>query len=431
MTTGASPDPSTPWVRRDRLLLMGARTARGFGAGALSIIIALDLAGVGYSSFAIGIILGLALGGAAAWAVAVPRIELRWRRRSVFVLSAVALGCGGGLLWVDIANPAVLLAALLLGGIVAGGADVSPLGALEQAALAGTTTDRLRTQTYAVYNLLGYVGVALGALAAGPLYGLGGPALAGSPAGPHDATFLLYGLLGLALVPLYRSLSADVDRRAGGERPTPLSPASRSTVYSLSALFSVDAFAGGLIVNSLVVYYFSVQFHPQVDLLGFVFFLSNLAAGFSLVLAAPLARRFGLVNTMVFSHIPSNVFLILVVVAPSFLIASVLWVARATLSQMDVPTRQSYMQAVVPAEDRAAAAGYTTAARSSQAFGAPVTGSFLAVGGPWIAAPFALAGCVKIGYDLAVYSRFRRLRPPEELTGSAVASVRSQRLDRP
>jgi len=431
MTTGVSPDPSTPGVRRDRFLLMGARTARGFGAGALSIVIALDLAGVGYSSFAIGIILGLALGGAAAWAVAVPRIEFRWRRRSVFVLSAVALGCGGGLLWVDIANPAVLLAAVLLGGIVAGGADVSPLGALEQAALAGTATDRLRTQTYAVYNLLGYVGVALGALAAGPLYGLRGPAFVGSPAGPHDATLLLYGLLGLALVPLYRSLSADVDRRAGGERPSPLSPTSRSTVYSLSALFCVDAFAGGLIVNSLVVYYFSVQFHPAVDLLGFVFFLSNLAAGLSLVLAAPLARRFGLVNTMVFSHIPSNVFLILVVVAPSFLVASVLWVARATLSQMDVPTRQSYMQAVVPAEDRAAAAGYTTAARSSQAFGAPVTVSFLAVGGPWIAAPFALAGCVKIGYDVAVYSRFRRLRPPEELTAPAAATARSQQPDRP
>lgn len=416
-----SSDSTASLVRRDRLLLMVTRTARGFGAGALSIVIALDLAGVGYSSLAIGIILGLALGGAAAWAIAVPRIELRWRRRSVLVLSAGALAIGGGLLWVDIANPILLVAALLLGGIVAGGADVSPLGALEQAALAGTTADRVRTQTYAVYNLLGYVGVALGALAAGPLYGLSGPTLAGLPPGPHDATLLFYGLLGLALVPLYRSLSGDIDRQAGGERPSPLSPPSRPIVYSLSALFSVDAFAGGLIVNSLVVYYFSTQFHPGVDVLGFVFFLSNLAAGLSLVLAAPLARRFGLVNTMVFSHIPSNIFLILVVFAPTFLIASFLWVARATLSQMDVPTRQSYMQAVVPAGDRAAAAGYTTAARSCQAFGAPVTGSFLAAGGPWVAAPFALAGCVKISYDVAVYSRFRRLRPPEEVAGSAEA----------
>lgn len=417
MRQGSVLEPSSTGlsnVRRDRLLLMGTRTARGFGAGALSIVIALDLEGAGYSSFTIGLLLGLALGGAAAWALAVPRIELRWHRRTVFGLSAAALALGGVLLWLDVANPAILLAALLLGGIVAGGADVSPLGALEQAALAGTTEDRSRTQTFAVYNLLGYVGVALGALAAAPLSTVNGPTFVGFPPGPHDVTLLFYGLLGLALIPAYRELSGDVDRRATVGRPSPLSPPSRPIVYSLSALFSVDAFAGGLVVNSLVVYYFSTQFHPGVEALGLVFFLSNLAAGLSLVLAAPLARRFGLVNTMVFSHIPSNVFLILVVFAPTFLIASVLWVARATLSQMDVPTRQSYTQAVVPAEDRAAAAGYTTAARSCQAFGAPVTGSFLAAGGPWIAAPFALAGCVKIGYDVAVYSRFRKLPPPEE-----------------
>jgi MFS family permease len=431
MTGDISPDSSTAFVRRDRLLLMGTRTARGFGAGALSIVIALDLAGAGYSSFYIGTILGFALGGAAAWAIAVPRIELRWRRRSVFVFSSVALALGGGLLWVDIANPAILLAALLLGGIVAGGSDVSPLGALEQAALSGTTEDRGRTQTFALYNLLGYVGVALGALAAGPLYDLRTPTLVGLPTGPHDVTLLFYGLLGMALIPVYRGLSSEVDRHSAGARPSPLSPPSRPTVYSLSALFSVDAFAGGLIVNSLVVYYFTTQFDPGIDALGFVFFLSNLAAGLSLVLAAPLARRFGLIKTMVFSHIPSNIFLILVVFAPTFLIASALWVARATLSQMDVPTRQSYTQAVVPTEDRAAAAGYTTAARSCQAFGAPVTGSFLSAGGPWIAAPFALAGCVKIGYDIAVYSRFRRQRPPEEIRGRSEALAPPLGLNRP
>jgi MFS family permease len=427
MTLRATPASSPMSARRDRVLLMATRTARGFGAGALSIVIALDLAGVGYSSFAIGVVLGLALGGAAVWAIAVPRIELHWRRRSVLVLSAVAFAAGGILLWVDIASPILLLAALLLGGIVAGGADVSPLGALEQAALVGTIVDRDRTQTYAIYNLLGYVGVALGALVAGPLYGLSGPMLAGLPPGPHDVTLLFYGLLGLALLPLYRSLSSDIERKGGAPPPSPLSPPSRPIVYSLSALFSVDAFAGGLVVNSLVVYYFSTQFHPGVGVLGLVFFLSNLAAGLSLVLAAPLARRFGLVNTMVFSHIPSNVFLILVVVAPTFAIAAVLWVARATLSQMDVPTRQSYMQAVVPAQDRAAAAGYTTAARSTQALGAPVTGSLLAAGGPWVAAPFALAGSVKIAYDVAVYSRFRRLRPPEETDDRAGASSLPER----
>lgn len=402
-------------ARHDARLLVVARTLRGVGAGAVSIVLALDLAAAGYPSWAVGVLLGVALGGAAAWAIAVPRLELRWRRTSVFRASAALFGVGGALLWLDVANPAVLIVALLLGGIVAGGADVSPLGALEQAALAGTTTDRGRTRSFALYNLAGYVGIAFGSLIAGSLQALSGPVQSGLPSGGHDAVLLFYGLLGFALIPLYWGLSAEVDRRAAGERATPLSPSSRPVVYSLSALFGVDAFAGGLIVNSLVVYYFVARYHPGLAALGLVFFLSNLAAGLSLVLAAPLSRRFGLVNTMVFTHIPSNVFLILVVFAPTFATASALWVARASLSQMDVPTRQSYTQAVVPAEDRAAAAGYTTAARSAQALGAPLTGSLLAAGGPWIGAPFALAGSVKIGYDLAVYARFRRVRPPEEL----------------
>lgn len=410
----ASGPPARRYARSDQWILMGSRAARGLGAGALSIVIALDLQRAGYPAFDIGLILGLALGGAAAWALAVPRIELRWHRRSVLVLSASALAVGGVLLWVDISNPAFLLAALLLGGVVAGGSDVSPLGALEQAALAATGRDQDRTQTYALYNLVGYVGIAVGALLVGPLNALTPTAVPGLSPAPHDATLLFYGLLGLVLIPVYRSLSSEVDARTEGDRSSPLSVASRPIVYSLVALFSVDAFAGGLIVNSLVVYYFSTRFQPSLDLLSVVFFASNLAAGLSLVLAAPLARRFGLVNTMVFTHIPSNVFLLLVVVAPSLLVAALLWVARASLSQMDVPTRQSYTQAVVPARDRAAAAGYTTAARSLQAAGAPVTGSFLAAGGPWVAAPFALAGVVKIVYDLAVYQRFRRLPPPEE-----------------
>ncbi len=403
---------------------MGTRTVRGFGAGALSIVIAVDLAASGYAPFDIGLLLGLALGGAAAWAVGVPRLELRWHRRTVLMISAAAFALGGGLLWADLSNPAALLGALFLGGIVVGGADVSPLGALEQAALAETTDGRARTGVFAAYNLLGYVGVAVGALAAGPLSALNAPSFPGLPPGVHDATLLFYGLLGVSLVPAYRGLSADADRRGVAERRSPLSAPSRPVVYSLAALFAVDAFAGGLVVNSLVAYYFTTQFRPGIESLGVVFFVSNLAAGGSLLLAAPLARRFGLINTMVFSHIPSNVFLLLVAFAPTFLVASTLWIARATLSQMDVPTRQSYTQAVVPSGDRAAAARYTPAARSAPALGAPVTGTFLAAGGPWIAAPFALAGSVKIAYDLAVYSRFRRLPPPEEGGPSPAAPLR-------
>ena len=418
-------DPTTvrdPRKVRDRTLLMGARATRGFGAGALSIVLATDLAGAGYSSLSIGVWLGLALAGSAAWALAVPRIELVARRRTVFAVSALSLAVGGALLWADVSSPPVLLAALLLGGIVAGGADVSPLAALEQAALAGTTADVHRTRSYATYNLVGYVGVAIGALAAVPMSSTTLAPLLGVQSAGHDPTFLFYGLLGFGLIPLYLSLSAEDLGRRHGARAEPLSPQSRPTVYSLSALFSVDAFAGGLIVNSLVVYFFTIRYHPGLDALGLVFSVSNLAAGLSLVLAAPLARRFGLVNTMVFSHLPSNVFLVLVLFAPTFGVASALWIARATLSQMDVPTRQSYTQAIVPERDRAAAAGYTTAARSVQALGAPVAGSFLALGGPWVGAPFALAGSIKIAYDAAVYSRFRKLPPPEEGPGRPPSS---------
>ena len=401
-------------LRRDRAVLFATRTARGFGAGALSIVLALDLPNAGYSPLWVGLFFGLALAGGSAWALAVPTLERRWRRRWVFVFAALALGAGGFLLWFDLANPWAVLAALVLGGVVAGGSDVGPLGALEQAALTGTVRSAGRTRACVGYNLLGYAGGAVGALVAGPISGYTLGPLGALSASGHDVMLLVYGLLGVGLVPAYRALSSEVDRLGRREHPAALSPAGRGVVLPLSGLFAVDAFGGGLIVNGLVVYYLSVRFHPPVAELDLLFFASNLAAAVSLVLAAPLSRRYGLVNTMVFTHIPSSVLLVLVAFAPSFGAAAALWIARATLSQMDVPTRQSYTQAIVPVDDRSAAAGYTTAARSSQALGGPVTGAFLAAGGPWLGAPFVLAGLVKVGYDLALYSRFRRTRPPEE-----------------
>jgi len=403
--------------RRDRVLVWVTRTTRGFGAGALSIVLALDLARSGYTPFAVGILLGLALGAGAGWSLLAPRLERQWSRRATFVVSAGALAMGGFLLWAAPGEPVAVLVALLLGGIVAGTADVSPLGALEQATLADATSETDRTSSYVVYNLLGYAGGAVGALVAGPLSAVAFGPPPGALVGFHDPTLFVYGLLGLGLVPAYLALSRPPDRVATGPA-APLSPQARPIVHALSTLFAVDAFGGGLIVNSLVVYYFAVRYAPPVAVLGALFFASNLAAAASLVLALPLARRFGLVNTMVFTHLPSSVVLVLIAFAPSFTLAGALWVGRAVLSQMDVPTRQSYTQAIVPPDDRAAAAGYTTAARSGQALGGPVAGAFLAAGGPWLAAPFAVAGSVKIGYDLALYRRFRHLRPPEESAGA-------------
>ncbi len=410
--------------RRDRLALTTARTLRGFGAGALSVVFAIDLTRGGYSPLWVGVILGVAMGAAAAWAILIPG-RIPWlARRGLFLVGAVAVAAGGFLLWYDLTSPWSLLPALFLGGIVAGGADISPLGALEQGGLSRSVEDPRRTRAFAAYNLAGYIGTAAGALVAGPL-SAASITLSGLPPGPRDTTFLLYGLLGLTLIPTYLGLSSPRITDRTRRESLPLSGESRRPVFRLSGLFTVDSFGGGMTTNALVAYFLVLRFGASPDTIGVILSTANIAAGVSLLLAVPLAERFGLINTMVFTHIPSSVLLILFAFTPTVVLAGVAWAARATLSQMDVPTRQSYTQAIVPREEGAAAAGYTTAARSAQALGSPVSGVLFAVGGPWLAGPFAIAGTVKIGYDLALYGSFRKLRPPEERVATPSAGAPS------
>ena len=377
-------DPSRATSSRsDPSALVVARAIRGFGAGALSIVIAVDLASAGYSPLEVGVLLGLALAGGSVWSLLVSRLERWWTRRTILWIEACMIIAGGIVLWLALESPLLLVVVLLLGGIVTGGSDVSPLGTLEQAILADATRPDSRTAAFAYYNLAGYIGAALGALSVGvvggALYG------AGPAGGVHDAVFLLYALLGVSLIPTYASLSRAVDRPPEREPRPVLSPSSRRNVLHLAGLFTVDAFGGGLIINSLVAYYLALEFSPPLAYLGLVIFGASLAAALTFVLAVPLARHFGLIPTMVFTHIPSNLLLISFAFAPTFPLAAGLWIARSMLSQMDVPTRQAFTQAIVPAEDRTAAAGITTAARRTQAFGAPVTGAFLDAGGPWVA----------------------------------------------
>jgi len=397
-------------ARVDRHILYAARTARGVGAGALSIVFAVDLERSGYPPLTIGILLAIAIAGGAAASFALPHLERYYSRRWLLTFNALALAVGGFLLWLVPGDLVAVIVALALGGVVVGGSDVSPLGSAEQATLASSVAPDQRTSAFARFSLAGYSGAAAGALLAAPISavpgGFGGVA--------HDPVLLLYGLIGLGLIPLYRSLSDEVDRQAQQPERTILSPEARPIVHSLAALFAIDAFGGGVVANTLVVYLFVLRFDPPLGQLSALFALSSVGAGLSLLLAVPIARRFGLVRTMVFSHLPSNLLLIAVAFAPTWAGAAALWAGRSFLSQMDVPTRQSYVQSVVAPADRAAAAGYTTGARSTQALGSPVTGGFLAAGGPWIAAPFVLAGLVKIAYDLALYARCRH-RPALEL----------------
>lgn len=401
----ASPSPS----RRDLAVLYASRTARAFGSGSLSVALAIDLA-TNYSALGAGIFLALSMVGASVWSLAAGRIERAIGRRQTFVVASIALGVGGLLLFEWLSSPYVVVVALFLGGILASSSDIGPLPALEQATLASVVTDPTRTTAFSRYNLLGYGGNALGALVAAPLTVAGGLVFAGH----HDLVLLLYGLTGLTLIPIYLQLSPRADLLLRAEARRPLSTTSRPKVLRLSALFSVDAFGGGLVANFLVTLWLRTHYNAPESVIGLILAGAMLGAAVSLLLTAPLARRFGLVNTMVFTHIPSSVLLVLFAFAPTLSLAAALWVGRSLISQMDVPTRQSFVQALVAPQERTAAAGYTTAARSTAALGGPVTGAFLTLGGPWIGAPFVLAGGVKIAYDAALYSGFRRARVPEE-----------------
>jgi MFS family permease len=408
------PPPRATGPTRSVALLYLTRTVRGFGLGGLSVVLAIVLAQAGYPPVLVGLWVGLGLGGASLWSWGAPHMERRLGRRATFLLASAALSVGGLMLFLAPGSAVLVVGALLLGGVVASGSDLGALPTLEQATLGGLSSAQERTRRFVEYNLLGYVGLAFGALAAAPVSSVS--LLPGLGGGPHDGVLLLYAALGVCLIPAYLALQLPPSTGTPASAPL-LSAESKRHVLWLSGLFSVDAFGGGLVANSLVAYWFEIRFHPSAFLLGSIFFLSSLAAGLSLLLALPVARRLGLVRTMVYSHLPSSVLLALVPFVPSLLAASSVWVARASLSQMDVPTRQSFVQALVAPGERTAAAGYTTAARSSTVLGGPLTGLFLGLGGGYLAGPFVLAGSVKVAYDLAIFRRFRHVVPPEEEAG--------------
>ena len=397
---------------RDLVLLPSTRFLRGFGGGALAVVLASTLAESGEPNWLVGVMVGVAIAGASLWALMAPRIENRWGRRSTLYLSALLFTAGGALLTLDSSLPLVVAAAALLGGLLVSGSDIGPLVVLEQAALGNSSEPTERTRNFSLYNFAGYLGAALGALAAAPLLSFA-PQPAWLPSAPRNGVLLLYALLGLAVLPLYSQLSAKA-LFSETRSPSLLTPEHRSNVLTLAGLFSVDAFGGGLVANTLVAWWLEVQYGAAPFVAGTILFLATLGAGASLFLATPLSQRLGLVRTMVFTHIPSNLLLIAFPFAPSVTMAGTLWVARSLLSQVDVPTRQSFTQAIVLPQERGAAAGYTTAARTTSALGASVTGGFWSAGGSWLTAPFVLAGTVKIVYDLTLYLRFRNVLPPEE-----------------
>ncbi len=401
---------------RDVPLLFATRAVRLFAYGFMSVVLVLHLAAAGLDERQAGLLLTLTLAGDAALSLWITTHADRGGRRRMLLLGAALMVLAGGL-FAATRSFWVLLAAATVGIMSPSGNEVGPFLAIEQAALSQELPASRRTAAFAWYQLAGALATALGSLAAGAL----AEALqrrGTSPLASYRIVIGGYGALGLVLAALFTRLSPAAEAPAPA-RSSLLSPRlglhrSRGVVLRLSALFSVDAFAGGFVVQSFVAWWFHARWGVAPGALGGIFFGANVLAGLSALVAAPLARRIGLVNTMVATHLPSNVLLALVPLMPTLPLAVAVLFLRFSISQMDVPTRQSYTMAVVDPDERSAAAGVTGIARTVGAALAPIAAGPLYAIPALAALPFAISGGLKILYDLVLWRSFRAVKPPEE-----------------
>ena len=403
---------------RDGRLLFATRVLRMFAYGFLAVVLVLYLAALGLDAVTIGLILTLTLVGDTLVSLWLTTRADRIGRRRVLVAGSLLMA-GAGMAFAATSWVPLLILAGTIGVISPTGNEVGPFLAIEQAALSQATPDARRTPTFAWYNLAGYVATAVGALAAG-LVGQALLAAGLAEADAYRAIVIGYALVGLAMAVVFWRISPAVEAPVappdddGLARRLGLGPRSRGIVARLSGLFALDAFGGGFIPQSLMAYWFHLRFGVEPALLGAIFFGANLLAAVSSLSASRLAARFGLVNTMVFTHLPSNVLLLLVPLMPNVGLAVAVLLLRFSLSQMDVPTRQSYVMAVVEPGERSAAAGVTGIARTTGAAISPILSAPLVATAGLAAVPFFLAGGLKIAYDLLLYRAFRSGGAPDE-----------------
>ena len=371
----------------------------------MAVLLPAYLLALGHSEFEVGVLGTVTLAGSALGTLALGAWGHRTNSRTL-LLGAALLMAATGLGFAGFSAFWPLLVVAFVGTLNPGAGDVSVFLPLEHARLAAVgATSHERTTVFARYSLAGALAAALGALVAGaPDWIAAHGALARVDA--LRGMFVLYAAIGLALWVMYRRLPAPAVGERASARPVPLGP-SRGIVIKLAALFSVDAFAGGLVLNSLVSLWLMQRYGLSLAAAGVFFFCSGLLAAASQLAAPLLARRIGLVNTMVFTHLPANVCLVGAALAPTLPLALVLLLVRALLSQMDVPTRSAYVMSVVTPAERTAAASFTAVPRSLAATASPaLAGAMFAAG--WLAAPLVLCGVLKIGYDLALWAACRK-----------------------
>jgi MFS family permease len=395
----------------DRAILLACAFARAFATGLMGVLLGLYLVRLDFSAGQIGVVIGVGLTGAALSTLIVTLLgDHLGRRRSLLVLAVLATAGGLALLWIT--HLFAVCAAAFFGMVNGAGRDRAAALALEQAVLPQTTTDAGRTKAYAWYNVLQDAGHALGSLAAGLPALVGNGELLGYQValGMYAALYALTGLLYLRLSPAIENV-APVSKWI-----PPVSPESRRIIARVAGLFAIDSFAGGFLGTALLSYFFFVRFGVGEATIAVLFFAARIANGVSHLGAAWLAARIGLVNTMVFTHIPASVALIAVALVPQFWMAALLFMLRELLVEMDVPTRQSYVMAVVQPEERTFASGITSLVR----LGGWAVGPFAAgalMQSVALATPLIVGGAMKIGYDVLLYFSFRGIKPPEESQG--------------
>ncbi|MEN9784297.1 MAG: hypothetical protein RJA24_1640 [Pseudomonadota bacterium] len=398
-----------PGTLPDARLLLGARAIRAFGDGYVSLLLPYYLTLLGYSALQIGLLVTATLLGSGLMTLAIGFIAHRHSTRRLLLAASVLMAITGlATAFMTDFWPLVIIAAV--GTLNPAANDVTPFSPLEQTLLARATTAQSRTALFARYSLIGALVAAIGAQCAGI------PDLFAA-AGNVDrlqavrGMFVLYALLGFASLLIYRQLSSAMEAEHH-EQPVPLGE-SRRIVYTLAALFSIDSFAGGFAVQSLMALWLLQRFDLSVTAAGIIFFWTGLLTAFSHLAAARVATRFGLINTMVFTHLPANVFLILVPFMPTLELALLFLFLRSALSSMDVPARTSYVMAVVSPGERPAAASLTAVPRSLASALSPSIAGALLVASPfgW---PLVICGALKIVYDLALLRMFRGIKPPEE-----------------
>jgi len=395
-------------LTRDGWLLFATCGVRSFAYGFLSVILGLYLDAAGVSATAIGWIFTAALAGGAVMTIIITSVAGALGRKNLLLLGGVLMALAGWVFAVS-SDPVILAIAAIFGTISPSGKEVGPFLSIEQAVLPQTTSDQHRTAVFSAYNLVGSFAGAMGALAVGL------PQRFSSTVSGYRFLVWSYVACALVMMTLFAFLSRAIEttqnttseiRKIGVRR-------SRGIVAKLAGLFALDAFAGGFIVQSIVAYWFYLRYGADLNQLSGIFFGVNFLSALSFLAAPAIARRIGLLNTMVFTHLPSNLLILLVPLMPTLELAAVVLLARNLLSQMDVPTRQSYTMAVVDGDERAAAAGMLSVARNTGAALAPLfTGAILA--SPATGLPFLLAGGLKVIYDLWIYAVFRKVKPPEE-----------------